>query len=105
MYSSVTLLSFELEGRSYGGGVLKLETREAERVDLPRFDGALGSALRVALNHIDEAVRRGHPELATRIVDDLLLAHSILDAPALEAVRTARAELEERRSLRGRTIA
>ena len=30
--SSSTRLSAEIEGRSYGGGVLKLETKEAERV-------------------------------------------------------------------------
>lgn len=31
LHSSIALLSFELEGRSYGGGVVKLETKEAER--------------------------------------------------------------------------
>jgi hypothetical protein len=31
-----TALSAELEGRMYGGGVLKLETKEAEQVLVPR---------------------------------------------------------------------
>ena len=33
-----TALSVELEGRTYGGGVLKVETREAERVLIPAPD-------------------------------------------------------------------
>jgi len=105
MYSSLALLSYELEGRSYGGGVLKLETREAERVELPGLDRPLALALRTVLSHIDEAVRRGHPDLATKLVDDVLLAHEVLDEQTLEAIRSARTELEERRALRGRTSA
>jgi adenine-specific DNA methylase len=38
----VTALSAELEGRTYGGGVLKLETKEAERVLLPRPGAGVG---------------------------------------------------------------
>lgn len=34
-YSSLTMLSAELVGRSYGGGVLKLEPSEAERLVIP----------------------------------------------------------------------
>jgi adenine-specific DNA-methyltransferase len=34
-YSSLTMLSAELVGRSYGGGVLKLEPSEAERLVVP----------------------------------------------------------------------
>ncbi len=37
MASSLTLLSAEIEGRAYGGGVLKLETRESERLVVPRL--------------------------------------------------------------------
>lgn len=45
-----TALSAELEGRTYGGGILKLETKEAERVLVP----AIGRAL--ALTEREEAV-------------------------------------------------
>lgn len=37
-FSSVSLFSAELSGRSYGGGVLKLEPREAKRWLVPSFD-------------------------------------------------------------------
>jgi tRNA1(Val) A37 N6-methylase TrmN6 len=47
-----TSLSAELEGRSYGGGVLKLETKEAERVlvPTPAPEFALSNAERDVLN-------------------------------------------------------
>ena len=35
LHSSLSLLSLEIEGRSYGGGILKIEPRELDRVLLP----------------------------------------------------------------------
>jgi hypothetical protein len=47
----VTLLEFELNGRVYGGGVLKIEPVDAERIHIP-FGGS-GSTL----TRIDRALR------------------------------------------------
>ena len=41
MLNSVTLLGAELVGRAYGGGLLKLEPKEADRLPVPSFDANL----------------------------------------------------------------
>jgi len=53
-YVSLTAASAEIEGRSYGGGVLELEPTEAERLLMP---AKLGPAL--PLHECDRLVRRG----------------------------------------------
>ena len=53
-YTYLTAASAEIEGRSYGGGVLELEPTEAERLLVP---AKLGSAL--PLNECDRLVREG----------------------------------------------
>jgi len=103
LYSSLSLLSFELEGRSYGGGVLKLETREAERVLVPGLTVRLADSLSTILEEIDAAVRSGQSDRASDVVDQCLVQAGVLDSPALAELRAARAALQERRSLRGRT--
>jgi adenine-specific DNA methylase len=54
LYTHLTAASAEIEGRSYGGGVLELEPNEAERVLAPRD---LHKAIPLA--EIDSLVRRG----------------------------------------------
>jgi adenine-specific DNA methylase len=102
LHSSPALLSFELEGRSYGGGVLKHETREAERVEFP-FDTRVSQELATLLPRVDEAVRTGNHEAAAEIVDQLLLREGLLLDPELETIRRSRTELHGRRVTRGRT--
>jgi adenine-specific DNA methylase len=103
LYSSISLLSFELEGRSYGGGVLKLETREAERVVLPRLDPSLAEVLQATLPAIDQAVRSGQPGRASELVDERLVDAGIVDAAGVRAIRETLGSLQRRRALRGRT--
>lgn len=103
LYSSLTLLSFELEGRSYGGGVLKLETREAERVLIPALTISLAASLSKILEEVDAAIRSGNTDQASDLVDQCLIRAGFLDSPVLTELRRARAALQERRSLRGRT--
>ncbi len=73
MASSLTLLSAEIEGRAYGGGVLKLETKEAERLTLPVLHPRLIRRLEDAHAEADDHFRGG------RIKDAALLADAILD--------------------------
>lgn len=67
MASSLTLLSAEIEGRAYGGGVLKLETKEAERLLVPAQAG--DHSLVRLLPEIDGYVRAGDLKSAARVVD------------------------------------
>jgi adenine-specific DNA methylase len=56
-YTYLTAASAEIEGRSYGGGVLELEPTEAERLLMPRqLNGAL------SLDACDELTRAGKLE-------------------------------------------
>ncbi|MGH2377916.1 MAG: HsdM family class I SAM-dependent methyltransferase [Candidatus Limnocylindria bacterium] len=102
LHSSPALLSFEMEGRSYGGGVLKHETREAERVQFP-FDPRIASQLADLLPTVDSAIRGQDHGAAAEIVDSLLVREGLLSEVDLGAIREARAELHARRAKRGRT--
>jgi adenine-specific DNA-methyltransferase len=88
MASSLTLLSAEVEGRAYGGGVLKLETKEAERVLLPSIENP--EPLARLLPEVDQLIRSGEVEGAAVLVDGLLgLPHPTL-WQAYETLRTRR---------------
>jgi len=102
LHSSPALLSFELEGRSYGGGVLKHETKEAERVLFP-FDDAIAENLAVLLPSVDLALRDRGAEAAAALVDAALVAEGLLTDDDLAAIRQSRAQLHARRVGRGRT--
>jgi len=72
MHSSLTLLSLEIEGRSYGGGLLKLEPTEMRhaRVVVP---STLGAPMRKEMAEVDGLLRSGHYEQAVGVVDRALL--------------------------------
>lgn len=72
MCGSLTLLSAELEGRAYGGGVLKLETREAERLRIPEIGENATHLLEGQFRHVDGLMRAGELRAAARIADDIL---------------------------------
>jgi hypothetical protein len=72
MASSITLLSAEIEGRGYGGGVLKLETKEAERLLVPVVSPAQHERLAAVFPDIDALVHGGDIETGARIADDAL---------------------------------
>lgn len=69
---SMTLLSAEIEGRAYGGGVLKLETREAERLRIPDFGVAAAARLERQFGIADALIRKGEIRSAAKIADDVL---------------------------------
>jgi hypothetical protein len=97
-YNSLTMLSCELEGRSYGGGVLKLEPTEAERVLLPPLD----ERLLEILPRVDELVRGRQLDAASSLVDEIVLADNMnLSAREIRALRNGHRLLQERRRRRG----
>lgn len=100
--SSATLLSVEIEGRSYGGGVLKLEPGEAVRVLVPRLTPTLIEKLRTELPKVDQAVRDGRIEEASAMVDRIVLGKGFRREKR-EKVRSMLAALRSRRFTRGKT--
>ncbi|MBI5536965.1 MAG: class I SAM-dependent methyltransferase [Deltaproteobacteria bacterium] len=97
MHSSLTLLSLEIEGRSYGGGILKLEPTEMRhaRIVLPT---TMSASVRKAMAEADELLRSGHYELAVGVADRTLLAGEIgLAVEQIERLSEARHLLRMRR--------
>ncbi|OCB07643.1 methyltransferase [Mycolicibacterium porcinum] len=99
--NSVTVLHAEIVGRSYGGGILKIEPREADRwlVPSPELVAARADELRAVRRRAGTLLERGQLLEATRIVDDALGLDTHV---ALEPVRTARDSLSTRRTVRSR---
>jgi len=104
-YNSLTLLSAELVGRSYGGGVLKLETQEAEKIKLviPKDSNVVQELARVA-PQIDGLLRQKRAGQAIALVDRILLRDYLkLDDRALGLLREAHGSLQAKRMARTRT--
>jgi len=103
--NSVTLLGAEVVGRSYGGGLLKLEPREADRLPVPSADLLERSRARLQKLRapVEEALARGALSEALALVDAELLERSLgLGADELADLRRARAILFSRRTARAR---
>jgi len=72
MASSLTLLSAEVEGRAYGGGVLKLETREAERLAVPLITEPLADQLAASFAEAERLTLSGDIRSVARLADAIL---------------------------------
>lgn len=101
-YNSATLLSCERTGRSYGGGVLKLEPGEADRLLVPsaKLVARHKSALLELGAKVDAALREGREgrlDQAVAAVDAVLFQGERI---ARSEMVSARASLHERRQAR-----
>ncbi len=94
--NSATFAFSEVMGRSYGGGVLELEPREAEALPFP--DPTPLTARDV--DHVDRLLREGALEAALDHVDAKLLAR--LDPELIADLRRVWQRLRDRRLARGR---
>ena len=73
--NSATMANAEVGGRSYGGGVLKMEPREAAALPMPTPDHLLAAWKRLAPNvsQMDAALRRGEWWTVVAEIDKILL--------------------------------
>jgi len=94
--TTLTQLSAELEGRSYGGGVLKLEPSEAARLALP-----LNSSIKLGdvPARAEDLCRREQHDEATALADAKML-RKLLSANDLDRLRYALVCLRQRRAAR-----
>ena len=102
--NSMTLLGAEIVGRAYGGGMLKLEPREADRLPVPSGESLLAAsqALSALRPRVTKALRSGRLLDAVRLVDDAFLVGQLGVSPAqVEVLRQAHADMSARRSARG----
>jgi adenine-specific DNA methylase len=103
-YTSLTRLSLEMEGRSYGGGVLKLEPTEMGGVllSLPVIEERETADL---ARTVDSLLRRGLPEDVVDMADQVILTRALgLDREVVAKLRNARNRLVERRTNRSRKV-
>jgi adenine-specific DNA-methyltransferase len=92
LHSTLTLLSMELHGRTYGGGILKLEPSEAARVHV-----ALPSDTRAAIQ-LSHLLRSGEYLEAVALADQVVLRDSVgLSRTDIGLLAAARARLVSRR--------
>jgi len=100
--NSVTLLGAELVGRSYGGGVLKLEPREADRWPMPSPDLVASRVhqLRSIRPAVVDRLTAGRLLEVAAMIDEVLLSPIGLTPPDLNALRRGRQALHDRRAAR-----
>ncbi len=102
--NSVTLVGAEIVGRAYGGGMLKLEPREADHlpVPAPAHVEVRADALRAVRPRVRDYLRAGRLLDAVRLVDQVML-HDGLDMVAgdVSHLEQAYAMLAARRRARG----
>lgn len=97
--SSLVSLSVEIEGHAMGGGMLKLEPREAQRVVVP-----VTSVDTAGLEQeVDRLVRSDRVAVATHLVDAVVLRDTMgLTRAECELLASAAEQLRSRRYHRGR---
>jgi adenine-specific DNA-methyltransferase len=102
--NSLTVLSAELAGRTYGGGILKLEPREADRwwMPAPSLLATHRDALVVAKDSVLALLEKRRLREAVAIVDGILF-DGLIAPDALESLRNDQAMMTTRRTVRGRS--
>jgi hypothetical protein len=101
--NSATLLHAEMVGRAYGGGILKLEPKEADLWLVPAASliGTRAAALRNVKGRVAELLVQGKLMDAVAVVDDVLFVNGeILSGDQVDCIRAARETLASRRDAR-----
>ena len=100
--SSCSLLSAELVGRSYGGGILKLEPKEAAQMLVPSPETLerLSGRLLSARDAVDRRLGKGERDDATLAVDEILLPSLGISSQSAQRMHGLLLELRARRSRR-----
>lgn len=105
--TSMTLVGAETVGRAYGGGLLKIEPREADRLPVPSPDvvEAARRNLMSIRQQVASRLRNGQLIEATKLVDDVLLVGELgVTQRDAKSLREQYIELANRRSARGRRV-
>ena len=105
--TSMTLVGAETVGRAYGGGMLKIEPREADRLPVPSAEvvEAARDKLIALRPQLGSRLRSGRLVDAAKLVDDVLLVGELgMSRSDAKALRDQYVELSARRSAMGRRV-
>jgi adenine-specific DNA methylase len=105
--TSMTLVGAETVGRAYGGGMLKIEPREADRLPVPSpaVVASASDALVAIRPQLATRLRYGRLVEAAKLVDDVLLVGELgMKRSDVKALRDAHAELSARRTARSQRV-
>jgi len=93
MLSSVVQLQIEMYGRSYGGGVLKMEPRQVRSLWLPQLSGEIADLFA----EVCKLLKRGESGAVTRLVDAAIDERLGISADKLQSLRQEFTRLRARR--------
>lgn len=88
-HTSLTRLSAEIEGHAMGGGMLKIEPGEAEKIVLPKLNAGT-EKLEALADVLDDLIKKGQAKQAQNLADQLIL-HEGLGLAEKEVVALSRA--------------
>jgi adenine-specific DNA-methyltransferase len=91
-HNSLTLLTAEIEGRSFGGGVLELVPSEVGRLSVPLLASAASW-----LGDLDAAMRSGPPDAVIAATDARLVKARVMPQRLLATLAEARLHMMARR--------
>ncbi|KWF86291.1 methyltransferase [Burkholderia diffusa] len=101
--NSVTLLHAEMVGRAYGGGILKIEPKEADvwAMPSPALISARADALCAVKQQVADLLEEGRLLDAVEVVDGVVLKRcGDLSVKQIKQIRRARTDLANRRTVR-----
>ncbi|MDE2987047.1 MAG: hypothetical protein OXT70_03205 [Chloroflexota bacterium] len=105
MLNSLTILGCELGGRSYGGGVLKLEPREAALLPVPSLEilETFWNAIKSEWPHLDQQLSIGECDSVVNRVNEVLLRSTMrMSATQVQLLRSACEAMRDGRLRRAR---